>query len=91
MLIRLSGAISSLNLTTMSFMFRLEDQGSSLRERCSMPTERVFYLSDLIEIYLTGGFFDLISKFISCTMYIEEVIDTLKDQFIRYVLTHAVV
>ena len=91
MLIRMSGVMSYFNLSTMSFKWSLENPEPAQGDRSSLTTERVFNIDNVAETYLAGKYVDMVSKFVSCTMYIEEVLDTVEDQFIGCVLALGVV
>ena len=77
----------------MEFNWRIKNiehtQGDSFS--LLLMAERGFNAYNVAEAYLTSGFVDTVCNFVSCTMYIEEVLDTVGDRFIRCVLALRVV
>ena len=88
MLIRISGAMTCVDLSTMVYVWRLEGPEPAWDDRLALTTERVFHLHHVYEANLSGGFIESVLKIIVSNTYVEEVLDTVKERFIGCVLAH---
>ena len=82
MLIRVSGTMTLVDLPTMGYVWRLERPEQASDDRLALTTERIFHLHHVYEANLADGFIDSMSKIIVSNMYVEEVLDTVKERFI---------
>ena len=82
MLIYTSGSMASIDLSAMAFVWRLDRPEPAWGNRSTMTTERVFHMYDVYERNLAGGLVDTVSKLVVSNMYVEEVLDTVKDRFV---------
>lgn len=86
MLIRITGSMTSLNLSSMAYVWRLENSEPASDNYSTFEKERIFPLYEVYNANLAGGLVDSVLKIIVCENYVEEVLDTVKDRFIGYVV-----
>ena len=82
MLIRISGAMTKVDLSTMGYVWKLDKPEPAWGDRSVMRRERVFHIYDMYETNLAGGFVDTVLKQVVSNTYVEEVLDTVKDRFV---------